>query len=46
MIKEFIFEVELTNGKTVVRTVLSKHINGAVRKIYQTDDVERIVRIM
>ena len=46
MIKTYTFRVELTDGKERVKTVTSKHLNGAIRKLYQTFNIERIVAIM
>lgn len=46
MNKNYVFTVELTNGKITHCAATSKHINGAIRKIYQTYDVERIICIL
>lgn len=41
----FKFEVE-KDGHKKVRCVSSTHLNGAVRKLYQTYDFDNIVRIL
>ena len=41
----FKFVVEETNGKRKVRSVWSKHLNGAVKKLYQEYDIERVVSL-
>lgn len=46
MNKNYVFKVELTNGKIVHCAATSKHLNGAIRKVYQTYDVERIISIL
>lgn len=46
MIKNYKILVELTDGKKRIKNVTSKHLNGAIRKLYQTFDIERIVAIM
>lgn len=43
MVKRYTFLVELENGKQRRYSVLSKHLNGAIRKLYQEREFERIV---
>lgn len=44
--KVFRFEVKLENGRKRNYSVTSKHLNGAVRKLYQERTFEEIVRIL
>lgn len=46
MIKSYRFLVELKDGKRRIKRMTSKHLNGAIRKLYQTFDIERIVKII
>ena len=46
MINYYKFLVELTDGRKRIKGVTSKHLNGAIRKLYQIFDTERIVAIM
>lgn len=44
--KVFKFEVRLDNGRKRIYSTTSKHLNGAVRKLYQEHNFEEIVRIL
>lgn len=45
LLKWFKFEVE-KDGRRKVRCISSKHLNGAVRKLYQEYEFDNIVRIL
>lgn len=40
------FELKLQNGKEMWIFITSKHLNGAVRKLYQMYNIDEIVRIV
>lgn len=44
-LKDFEFEVVLKNGKRNFAVISSKHLNGAVRKLYQMYDIEELIHI-
>lgn len=43
--KHFKFVFEDKNGRKKTTSVFSRHMGGAVRKLYQENNVERIVAI-
>lgn len=45
-LNEYEFEVRLQSGKERWISITSKHLNGAVRKLYQMYNIDEIVRIV
>ena len=43
--KHFKFVFEDKNGRKKTTSVFSRHMGGAVRKLYQENNVERIIAI-
>lgn len=46
MMKQYVFMVELENGKEKKVHAYAKHINGAVRRVLQENDIVRFIRII
>lgn len=46
MMKRYSFMVELGNGKKKTIYAYAKHINGAIRKIMQENDIVQFIRIV
>lgn len=44
-VKEFGFLIEGKNGRKKKVYVTSKHLGGAVRKMYQENEVEKVIKI-
>lgn len=44
--KRWFFKVRTKNEKVQVFSATSKHLNGAIRKIYQQYDVDEILSIL
>lgn len=45
MLKWFKFEIKKDERKRVV-SISSKHLNGAVKKLYQTCEFDEVIRIL
>ena len=45
MYEDFKFVFEDKNGKRRVSSVFSRHMGGAVRRLYQENNVERVIAI-
>lgn len=46
MMKQYVFIVELENGKEKKVCTYAKHINGAIRKLMQENNIVQFIRII
>lgn len=46
MMKQYGFMVELENGKKKTVYAYAKHMNGAIRKVLQENDIVQFIRIV
>ena len=42
----FKFKFETKSGKTLIRSIAARHLNGATKRLFQEYEIERVIAIL